>query len=164
MTYEIPLAALNDEMHKRKGLYYLPFVPDHFDHLDIDQPEITVLAKGDQLKFMIASQAAMGAAVTAFMYNRPIAVFGVVHIWNGVGEMWSLFDNAAREYRATMLRGGRTFTDIAMRYLHLHRLQITVRCEDMRAVRWARAIGFTIDGMMIAYGPDGSDYYLMSRT
>jgi hypothetical protein len=163
MTYEIPLAALNDEMHKRKGLYYLPFVPDHFDHLDIDQPEITVLAKGDQLKFMIASQAAMGAAVTAFMYNRPIAVFGVVHIWNGVGEMWSLFDNAAREYRATMLRGGRTFTDIAMRYLHLHRLQITVRTDDDRAMRYAQAIGFETESTMTKFGPDKVDYLLMTR-
>lgn len=163
MSYEIPLDALNDEMHRRKGLYYLPFVPDHFDFLDIDQPEITVLAKGEMLKYMVASQATMGTAVTAFIYNRPVAVFGVVNIWKGVGEMWSLFDHAARNYPPTMLRGGRVFSDIAMRYLHLHRLQITVRTDDKRALRYAKAIGFETEAIMRMFGPDKVDYLLMTR-
>jgi hypothetical protein len=163
MRFDLPFEALNDEMPKRRGIYFLPFVPEHFEHLDIDQPEVTVLAKGDALKYMVAQQASMGTAVTAFLYGRPIAVFGVVYIWNGVGEMWSMFDNQARTFHVTMVRGGRIFTDIAMRYLHLHRLQITVRTDDNRALRYAKSIGFETESTMRKFGPDKVDYLLMTR-
>ena len=163
MKYEIPYDILNDQMPQRRGMYFLPFVPEHFDHLDINQPEVTVLAKGDRLKFMAANQAAMGMAVTWFMYNRPVAVFGIVNIWNGVGELWSMFDNQARSFHVTMVRGGRTFCDIAMRYLHLHRLQITVRTDDIRAMRYAKSVGFKTESTMQKFGPDQVDYLLMTR-
>jgi hypothetical protein len=163
MRFDIPYQVLNDEMPKRRGMYFLPFVPEHFDHLDIDQREVTLVAKGDQLKYMAASQAAMGTAVTAFMHGRPIAVFGVVRIWDGVGEMWSMFDNQAREFHVTMVRGGRMFCDIAIRYLHLHRLQITVRTDDIRAMRYAKSVGFEQESVMRKFGPDKVDYLLMTR-
>ena len=163
MRFDLPFEALNDEMPKRRGVYFLPFVPEHFEHLDIDQPEVTVLAKGDALKYMVAQQAAMGTAVTAFLHGRPVAVFGVVYIWNGVGEMWSMFDNQAREFHVTMVRGGRIFCDIAIRYLHLHRLQITVRTDDIRAMRYAESIGYEKESVMKKFGPDKVDYLLMTR-
>ena len=55
------------------------------------------------------------------------------------------------------------FTDIAMRYLHLHRLQITVRTDDNRAMRYAKAIGFETESVMKKFGPDKVDYLLMTR-
>jgi hypothetical protein len=42
-------------------------------------------------------------------------------------------------------------------------LQLNVRCSDQRAFRWAKAIGFEPEAKMRRYGPDGSDFYLMSR-
>lgn len=159
----LPYDLLNEEMHRRKGVYYLPFVPEHFDHLDFDHKEISVLSKGYDVKSMIANQAELGTAFTAFRYGRPIAIVGVVLIWNGVGEMWSLFDNQARDIPMTMLRAAIDFSDIAMRYLHLHRLQITVRTDDNRAKRYAEAIGFKTECVMQKYGPDQVDYFLMTR-
>lgn len=159
----LPYDLLNEEMHRRKGVYYLPFVPEHFDHLDFDHKEISVLSKGYDIKSMIANQAELGTAFTAFRYGRPIAIVGVVIIWNGVGEMWSLFDNQARDIPMTMLRAAIDFSDIAMRYLHLHRLQITVRTDDNRAKRYAEAIGFKTECVMQKYGPDQVDYFLMTR-
>ena len=159
----LPYDLLNEEMHRRKGVYYLPFVPEHFDHLDFDHKEISVLSKGYDIKSMIANQAELGTAFTAFRYGRPIAIVGVVLIWNGVGEMWSLFDNQARDIPMTMLRAAIDFSDIAMRYLHLHRLQITVRTDDNRAKRYAEAIGFKTECVMQKYGPDQVDYFLMTR-
>jgi RimJ/RimL family protein N-acetyltransferase len=77
--------------------------------------------------------------------------------------MWSLFDNQAREIPATALRTGKSFSDIAIRYLQLHRLQITVRTDDNRAFRYAQAIGFETESVMRKYGPDQVDYLLMAR-
>lgn len=73
-------------------------------------------------------------------------------------------EERGRDVAVSLTKAAIAYRDFRVISGNLHRLQITVRCEDMRAVRWARAIGFTIDGMMMRYGPDGSDYYLMSRT
>lgn len=163
MRVQLPYDLLNEQMHKRKGVYYLPFVPDHFDHLDFDAKELETLSKAYDIKSMLANQAELGTAFTAFRYNRPIAIVGVVFVWSGVGEMWSLFDNQARDIPATMLRTAIDFSDIAMRYLHLHRLQITVRTDDHRAIRFAEAIGFKTECVMQKFGPDKVDYLLMAR-
>lgn len=159
----LPYDLLNEQMHRRKGVYYLPFVPEHFDHLDFNHKEISVLSKGHDIKTMVATQAELGTAFTAFRYGRPIAIVGVVFIWKGVGELWSLFDEQARDIPSTMLRAAIDFSDIAMRYLHLHRLQITVRTDDIRAKRYAEAIGFKTECVMQKFGPDQVDYLLMTR-
>jgi hypothetical protein len=163
MRFHIPYEVMNDEAHKRKGMYYLPFVPEHFDHLDFDHKEISVLSHVYDIKSMVSQQAQMGVAFTAFRGGKAIAILGVVNIWPGVGEMWSIFDNQAREIPATALRTGRSFGDIAIRYLQLHRLQITVRTDDNRAFRYAEAIGFKTESVMRKYGPDQVDYLLMAR-
>jgi RimJ/RimL family protein N-acetyltransferase len=163
MRFHIPYEAMNDEMHKRRGMYYLPFVPEHFDHLDFNHKEISVLSNVYEVKSLIACQAQMGVAFTAFRHNRAVAIIGVVNIWPGVGEMWSVFDEEARSIPATMLRAGKGFGDIAIRYLQLHRLQITVRTDDNRAFRYAKAIGFETESVMRKYGPDQIDYLLMAR-
>lgn len=163
MKFHIPYEVMNDEMHKRRGMYYLPFVPEHFDHLDFNHKEISVLSNVYEVKSLISCQAQMGVAFTAFRYNRAIAIMGIVNIWPGVGEMWSVFDEEARSIPATMLRTGTSFCDIAIRYLELHRLQITVRTDDNRAFRYAKAIGFKTECVMQKYGPDQVDYLLMAR-
>lgn len=113
---------------------------------------------------MIKSQAQSGNAFTAILHGSPVACFGSVHIWNGVEEMWLLIEERGRKFSKSLTRAAMAYRDFRVISGNLHRIQITVRCEDMRAVRWGTAIGFTIDGMMKAYGPDGSDHYLMSRT
>lgn len=163
MRVQLPYDFLNEKMHKRKGVYYLPFVPEHLDHLDYDARELATLSKAYDVKSMLSQQAELGTAFTAFRYGRPIAVVGIVFIWKGVGEMWSLFDNQARDIPSTMLRAAIDFSDIAMRYLHLHRLQITVRTDDIRAIRYAEAIGFKTECVMQKFGPDQVDYLLMTR-
>ena len=163
MRVQLPYDLLNEQMHKRKGVYYLPFVPEHFDHLDYDAKELSTLSKAYDVKSMLSQQAELGTAFTAFRYGRPIAVVGIVFIWNGVGEMWSIFDNQARDIPATMLRAAIDFSDIAMRYLHLHRLQITVRTDDSRAKRYAEAIGFKTESVMQKFGSDQVAYLLMTR-
>lgn len=163
MNFSIPYEVMNESVHKRKGMYYLPFVPEHFDHLDFDHKEISVLSHVYDIKSMVSQQAQMGVAFTAFRHSKAIAILGVVSIWPGVGEMWSIFDNQARDIPATALRTGKSFSDIAIRYLQLHRLQITVRTDDSRALRYAEAIGFRTESVMHKYGPDQVDYLLMAR-
>ena len=132
--------------------------------LNITNQYSQTISKVLPINQMIAAQAKYGDAFTAILHGTPVACFGSVRIWSGVEEMWLLMEERGREYAKSLTRAAIAYRDFRVISGNLHRLQITVRCEDMRAVRWARAIGFTIDGMMMKYGPDGSDYYLMSRT
>jgi len=47
--------------------------------------------------------------------------------------------------------------------MHLHRLQITVKTSDNRAISWAKAIGFISECTMKQYSTDKLDYDLMVR-
>lgn len=163
MKYEIPFHVLDQELYKGRGMFALPFAADHFDRIDYDQPELIAVSRGIGIREMVVSQAQLGTAVTIFKGNKALAVIGVVMLWNGVGEMWAIFDNQARDYKKTMLKSGKTFCDISFRYLHLHRLQITVRTDDNRALNYAKHLDFKEECVMKRYGPDQVDYLLMTR-
>jgi hypothetical protein len=62
-----------------------------------------------------------------------------------------------------MTKVGLSFADISEIALRLHRLQITVKTADNRAVNWARAIGFISEGTLKAYSMDREDYEIMVR-
>lgn len=132
--------------------------------LNISNETSLTMSKFIPLKENIKAQAQLGNAFTVILHGKPTAIMGAVPLWNGVEEMWVQIEERARQFPVLMTKIAKEYRDYRVIAGNLHRLQITVRCADMRAVRWARCIGFTIDGMMMRYGPDGSDYYLMSRT
>jgi RimJ/RimL family protein N-acetyltransferase len=74
-----------------------------------------------------------------------------------------MFDDRARRYPKTMTLVAKQFLYIAEVSEGLHRLQITVKSDDTRAYRWAKALGFEEEGLMRKFLPDGSDSYMMAR-
>lgn len=125
--------------------------------------QLEARARGVPLETMLEAQARMGHAITALLHGRPVACFGAVDVWNGVAEMWLLIEERGRNYGKTLTRAAIGYRDFLVISKNLHRLQIIVRCDDSRAAKWGQAIGFEIESTMKAYGPTGSDYYLMRR-
>jgi len=155
-----------DELNQRvgsKNLFFLPYSPAHLDQIEISQPEILAAAQTMDVAKMIDHQATMGPSATTFLDGKPVAVFGMVPIWSGVGEAWMIADDAARKHPIRMTKIARLVMDILMISEGLRRLQITVRTTDRRAEKWARAIGFEQEAVLRAYGPDGVDYLIMAR-
>ena len=152
------------EFPSHPALTFVPFHEAHLMSLKIEDKNTRSVSRFIPFHEMIKSQAQSGNAFTAILHGSPVACFGSVHIWHGVEEMWLLIEERGRKFSKSLTRAAMAYRDFRVISGNLHRIQITVRCEDMRAVRWGIAIGFTIDGMMKAYGPDGSDHYLMSRT
>lgn len=143
---------------------WLPFNSGHVMTMDLKDSEYSTTSKIMPLDSMLEAQAQYGHAITALLNGRPVAVFGTVKIWQGVGEMWMICEERLREHKNYFTRAAIAYRDYTVIAGNLHRLQITVRCADLRAVRWALFIGFEIDGMMKRYGPDQSDFYMMSRS
>jgi len=150
-------------MPVRKGVYFLPFHLDHgyqckaVDEYDSEQTTIE-----DRIQ-MLDRQSQAGPCITAFANSKPLALFGCVLLWSGVGEAWSLLSEEARRYPITMTKAATAFFNACEDILHLHRLQITVKSTDKRAVGWANTLGFVSEGLMIAYSADKDDTYIMRR-
>jgi hypothetical protein len=161
---------LNNIDHILKALpnlengYYLPFHSDHIVNfkgiIEYESQSITIEDRIHMLEY----QSQLGPSITAFVNNIPVAVFGIVFLWKGVGEAWSLFTQESRRYPIAMTKGAFAFFDSCQILFNLHRLQITVKCTDKRAVSWAKHLGFVKEGTMIAYSADKDNTYMMRRT
>ena len=79
------------------------------------------------------------------------------------GKAWSVFSEKARRYPIAMTKGAISFFDIVQILFNLHRLQITVNCNDKRAVSWAKYLKFESEGIMKKYSADKDDTYIMRR-
>lgn len=158
------LADIFDVLPKHQAFTWVPFHPAHVRQMQIKSQNMAAISHIIPLEKMLEAQARHGHAITAIVHGRPAACFGAVHIWQGVEEMWLLTEERVRDYPLLMTKAGKTYRDFRVIAENLHRLQITVRCEDMRAVRWATALGFEIEGFMKKYGPDKADFYMMSRS
>jgi RimJ/RimL family protein N-acetyltransferase len=158
------LISLIDELPVVPGIYYAPFHPAHLEMFEPNDFNNQTPAQMEEWKSLIRSQAAAGTAITAYLHGRPVACFGFLMFWTGVAEMWLLIEERGRKYGKSLTRAALTVRDFAVLSNNLHRLQITVRCGDIRAVKWAQAIGFDQEAVLRRYGPDQSDFYIFART
>jgi hypothetical protein len=158
------LAEKLNQANKRKGLFFMPFSPNHAERVDITTEDVLAVTGRDGVAELLEMQSQMGPAVTAFLNMEPVAIFGFVSIWRGVAETWLVPDEKVRSIPMTLTRIGMKVMDITMISMGLHRIQLTVRTTDKRAEKWAYAIGFKQEGVLHKYGADGVDYLMMART
>lgn len=150
-------------MPQIKGAYFLPFHMDHAWRCDaIKEFESKSLTIEDRIR-MLEMQSLSGPTVSAFLGDEPVAVFGCVLLWAGVGEAWSLLSEKARRYPIAMTKAAKVYFEQVERQFNLHRLQITVKSTDRRAMGWAKTLGFISEGLMLQYSADKEDNYIMRK-
>ena len=153
---------LNSQIRRGPGIILMPYSPLHALEIKVTNPEVIISDKSpaEHMNY----QATLGPAITALICGQPVAVFGYIPYWGGLAEFWSMFDDRARRYPKAMTSIAKQFLYIAEIAEGLRRLQITVKSDDQRAYRWAKALGFEEEGLMRKFLPDGSDAYMMART
>lgn len=156
-------ATILKHMPPVKGGYFLPYMQHHLDELDCVEMKTQKAITVNEFKYMINHQAECGPTITAFLYGKPVAVFGATILWKGVAEFWSLLSEQSRRYPIAMTKAGLTFIDIVEILFHLHRVQITVKTSDTRAMSWAKALYFVPECNMLRYSADKDDYTLLRR-
>ena len=101
---------------------------------------------------------------TAIYKSDIVACWGAYPLWDGVCEAWLLTSYQFETIPITATRTAiRYFNNIYID-MQLHRLQITVNCNDPLAMRWAIALNMKHEGVLHRYGPDKSDYAMFART
>jgi len=143
------------------GVVIVPFIEEHLIRFVINQPDLNGHDR-DELRHRILMQTKEGKAVSVIERGKTIGIFGSNSIWKGLDEGWFLVDEAVRRYGIAMTKVAKKWIELKFQKDSLNRLQITVRCDDVRAHKWAKCLGFSDDGVMRRFGPDGSDFYLMS--
>jgi hypothetical protein len=158
----IDIIELNERLPHKAGVCYIPMVPAHLHYMSM-KPDQLPSARAVSMDHMLEMQARLGLAVTALVHGKPVAMFGCIILWTGVGEMWSIISDDARRYPKQLTIVAKEFSDIVTQSLSLHRLQITVRSDEPRALRWAEYLGFEVEGLMRKYSPDFEDTYILAR-
>ena len=62
-----------------------------------------------------------------------------------------------------LLRAIRSLIPTISRSMRLQRVQMVVNTQVMGAQRFAEYLKFECEGLLRAFGPDGSDYFMYSR-
>ena len=151
-------------MPKVKGVRFVNFDVTHLDNFKgLDDYELSDMSI-EYRKLYIAHQSELGPTISAISDTNTLAIYGAVRLWRGVAEAWSIFDDEARRYKIAMCKGAFGFFDMIVILYDLHRLQITVKKDDERAVAWATYLGFQPEGLMKAYSVDKDDVYMMGMT
>lgn len=158
------LHDLLESLPRHPGIQWLPFHISHYSVMNVQAQNIQTISQTMPVKEMLQWQAARGDAITAVLHDRPVAVFGSVKIWDGVEQIWMICEERARRYPIIMTKAGRMFVLHRVIAGRLHRIQATVRCDDLRAHRWAEGLGLQTEGVMRRYGADKIDYWMMART
>lgn len=95
--------------------------------------------------------------------GRVIFFGGVVVIWNGVGEAWSVMSDLVEHNPLAVVREIRRRIEEAFENHGLRRIQAIIADDNPRAVKLMRLAGFEVEGILRGYSPDGKDCFILGR-
>jgi hypothetical protein len=96
--------------------------------------------------------------------GQVLACAGLVPIWAGRAEAWLMVSREATNADLVpAMRHGRTVLDKRQRDPFFRRIEIHVRWDAPWRRSFTRALGFTLDACLKAWGPGGIDFGLYSR-
>lgn len=141
-------------------------VPYSVSHGD----EIITFGMNDKLMELDASYtenridiALPGLTFTLLVNQNPICSGGIFPLWNGVAEGWIMSSKRIFDYKIKSASLIKKRLDLLCENNKIVRLQTSVKASFETGVRFAEWLGLKKEGLMVHYGPDGTDYYRMAK-
>jgi hypothetical protein len=100
-----------------------------------------------------------GPCYSAFCGQQVLACCGVVELWPGRAQVWSLLSVWMPQYRKTIHQAVKTF----LTGYRVRRLECVVDPRSETAMRWASHLGFIVESRMEQYTPNGDDQLMYVR-
>ena len=137
-----------------------PFRPEDVYTIEPQGRHVAALEAIGDWRAMIRTAAASGPAWTALHDGRVLGVAGLGVHWAGRAEAWCLLtrDVPARLWPALHRAALRGIAEAGYR-----RIEASAKTGFEQGQRWLRMLGFVPEGLMPAYGPDGSDHMRWAR-
>ena len=107
--------------------------------------------------------AGAGLAYTLLDNNVPICSGGIIPTWLGNAQGWVISSKRIFRNKVKASRLIKERTDLLCANNKIWRLQTAVKADFKIGIRFAEFLGFNKEGLMVGYGPDKTDYYLMAR-
>ena len=120
--------------------------------------DIDASFKENRIDFAMA-----GLAFTLLDNNVPICSGGIIPTWMGNAQGWVLSSKRIFRNKIKAARLIKERTDLLCANNKIWRLQTAVKADFKIGIRFAEFLGFNKEGLMVGYGPDKTDYYLMAR-
>ena len=135
----------------------VPFSAWHLDWLNV-QASQAMLSPSLTVQYGRSLEVA-GPCYTAFAGDTVIACAGVVEMWHGRSQVWSLLSMSMPDYRKTIHKAVKSF----LAGYRVRRLECVVDPRSDASMRWATHLGFHVEHLMRAYTPSGDDQLMYVR-
>lgn len=137
----------------------VPFTPLHAMQIvpqegQMEVPEDAALRMAEAMRM-----ASAGPAWAVMVGADVICIAGVIEQWNGRAACWAVLADEAGPHMLPLTRAVRKYLD----GLGYRRLEMYVDCTFGAACRWARMLGFEVEGKMSAFLPSGRDAFMFRR-
>jgi len=141
----------------------VPFQPNHLNLIDFREDELNHIEHIPDYLNYIVDNAIVDYSWTAIAQGKVICIFGIRYMWSGVAEAWLLTGHGIEKNSISLVKGARVLLDETIEEMQIRRLQIAVKSTNKTAYNFAKFLYFNVEGVMKKFGPDGEDYYLMTR-
>lgn len=150
------MSAKRIEKFKRRHFDLLE--PGHGDNLDLNR-------LGGPLRegFLMHCDHDDTPAYSIFCDNELIACMGLLILWDGVAEVWTVPSSKVEKYKFSYFKAVKLAIEQGVEFYGLHRLQTSCRCKSPVSANWLRKLGFQEEGVMRQYGPTGEDHYMFGK-
>lgn len=100
---------------------------------------------------------------TLTLDGHPVAFIGMLIHWKGVASAWTISASDVKLCPKTFHKLVLEMLEEYTRIFQITRLQFNVRAKFRGGCRWAEALGFSKEGRMRKYDPEGNDYFRYAR-
>ena len=103
-----------------------------------------------------------GPAFTMLEDGKPVVSAGVYILWPGVGEAWMHLSPWFHRHVKVVYREVRDILCQVIITKSLRRVQCPIQADMPQNKRFVEHLGFSPEGLMHRWGPNGKDYWLMA--
>jgi len=142
------------------------FIPFHYTHLkmmEFRESEHSLMNSFVDYEEKIKTCPMDGLSFSGVSFGDIACCFGILPLWEGVYEAWLLPCKDLTKNKFKFHRASLKFFEYVAKRLNIHRLQINVSSQNCLAYKWAKKCYFTEEGLLRKFGPDKTDFYIMSR-
>lgn len=143
----------------------VPFKAEHLDQIvlsDVQAYYRDIIKKDPAYPKKLEE---MGLAYTGICEEGIVGISGIIVLNETTAEAWALmsqlFKRPRYSYFAT--KAIRQFCEDQFKNTSIQRIQMNVQLDFEPGHRWARALGFQVEGIMRKYGLNGKDHVLYAR-
>lgn len=135
---------------------------DDLLHMELRDQDVGMLARMDDWVGNVWEMKNKGYAHTLYHEDKVVACVGVMHVIEGVAEIWAITGKLVEKYPKDFHKTCLKIIKDAITNNNLRRLHCTAEAEYDRTIKWLERLGFEREGTLRNYTSDGKDMYIYS--